>query len=38
VLHTAGTHNASILLPGLGEADAVAMREVIREKIARAGA
>ena len=36
VLHTAGTHNASILLPGLGEHDAVAMREVIREKIAAA--
>ena len=38
VLHTAGTHNASILLPGLGEEDAVAMRETIRETIARAGA
>ena len=38
VLHTAGTHNASIHLPGLGEADALAMRETIREKIARAGA
>ena len=38
VLHTAGTHNASILLPGLGEGDALAMRETIREKIARAAA
>lgn len=38
VLHTAGTHNASILLPGLAEDDAAAMRETIREKIARAGA
>jgi membrane protein YdbS with pleckstrin-like domain len=38
VLHTAGTHNASILLPGLGEDDALAMRETVREKIARAGA
>ena len=38
VLHTAGTHNASILLPGLGEDDALAMRETIRETIARAGA
>lgn len=38
VLHTAGTHNASIQLSGLGEADALAMRETIREKIARAGA
>ena len=36
VLHTAGTHNASILLPGLGEEQAVAMRETIREKIAAA--
>lgn len=38
VLHTAGTHNASIQLSGLGEEDALAMRETIREKIARAGA
>ena len=34
-LHTAGTHNATITLPGLGEADALAMREAIREKIRR---
>jgi hypothetical protein len=38
VLHTAGTHNASITIPGLGEGDALAMRETIREKIAAAGA
>ncbi len=36
VLHTAGTHNSSVLLPGLGEERAVAMRETIREKIAAA--
>jgi len=35
VLHTAGTHNASVSLPGLGETDAMEMREVIREKIRR---
>jgi uncharacterized protein len=29
VLHTAGTHNASVALPGLARADAVAMRETI---------
>ena len=38
VLHTAGTHNASIRISGLGEDDALAMRETIRETIARAGA
>jgi membrane protein YdbS with pleckstrin-like domain len=38
VLHTAGTHNASIHLPGLGEPDAVAMRETIRGRIAAAQA
>jgi membrane protein YdbS with pleckstrin-like domain len=38
VLHTAGTHNASIRLPGLGEEDAVAMREAIRDRIAAAQA
>ena len=38
VLHTAGTHNASIQISGLGEGDALAMRETIRETIARAGA
>jgi hypothetical protein len=37
VLHTAGTHNASIHLSGLGEDDALAMRETIRESIARVG-
>lgn len=36
VLHTAGTHNSSIHLPGLGVKEALAMREVIRETIARA--
>lgn len=35
VLHTAGTHNSSIKLPGLAEQDALAMREAIREKIRR---
>jgi len=35
VLHTAGTHNASVSLPGLAEADALEMREAIREKIRR---
>jgi len=34
-LHTAGTHNATITLPGLAEEDALAMRETIREKIRR---
>jgi membrane protein YdbS with pleckstrin-like domain len=38
VVHTAGTHNASIHLSGLGEEDALAMRETIRETIARAAA
>ena len=33
VLHTAGTHNASVSLPGLAEQDAVDMREAIRAKI-----
>jgi membrane protein YdbS with pleckstrin-like domain len=32
-LHTAGTHNATIMLAGLGEEDALAMREAIRAKI-----
>jgi membrane protein YdbS with pleckstrin-like domain len=36
VLHTAGTHNSSVLLPGLAEPDALAMRETIREAVARA--
>jgi hypothetical protein len=35
VLHTAGTHNASVSLPGLAEEDALAMREAIRAKIRR---
>jgi len=35
VLHTAGTHNASVSLPGLAHADAVAMREDIRAHVKR---
>jgi membrane protein YdbS with pleckstrin-like domain len=35
VVHTAGTHNASVSLPGLGEADALVLREAIRDKIRR---
>ena len=35
VLHTAGTHNSSVALPGLLDADAQAMREVIRSHITR---
>ena len=35
VVHTAGTHNASVLLPGLAQEDALRMREAIREKIRR---
>ena len=35
VLHTAGTHNASVTLPGLAHADAVAMREDIRAHVKR---
>lgn len=35
VLHTAGTHNSSVTLPGLLDEDALAMREVIRSHIAR---
>ncbi len=35
VVHTAGTHNASVSLPGLGADDALAMRETIRDKIRR---
>ncbi len=34
-LHTAGTHNASVSLPGLLNADALAMRETIRAHIKR---
>ena len=33
VLHTAETHNASVALPGLAHADAVAMRENIRAHV-----
>src|SRR5690606_40691189 len=35
VLHTAGTHSASVALPGLGHDDAVAMREEIRAHVKR---
>ena len=35
VVHTAGTHNASVSLSGLGEDDALRMREAIRDKIRR---
>ncbi len=35
VVHTAGTHNASVGLPGLKREDAVAMREAIRAHIRR---
>ena len=34
-LHTAGSHNASVHLPGLANEDAVAMRESIRGHIKR---
>ena len=34
-LHTAGSHNASVSLPGLGHELAVQMREEIREHIKR---
>ncbi len=34
-VHTAGTHNASVHLPGLAHQDAVAMRETIRAHIRR---
>ena len=34
-VHTAGTHNASVALPGLAEPDAAAMREAIRAHIKR---
>ena len=34
-VHTAGTHNASVHLPGLANADAMAMREEIRAHIKR---
>ena len=35
VLHTAGTHNAAVSLPGLGHGDAMAMREEIRAHVKR---
>jgi membrane protein YdbS with pleckstrin-like domain len=34
-LHTAGSHNASVLLPGLKHELAIEMREAIRERIKR---
>jgi membrane protein YdbS with pleckstrin-like domain len=34
-VHTAGTHNASVSLPGLAEPDAAAMREAIAKHIKR---
>lgn len=36
ILHTAGTHNASVALPGLAHGDALAMRETIGAHIKRA--
>ena len=35
VVHTAGNHNASVSLPGLGHADAMAIREEIRAHVKR---
>ena len=35
ILHTAGTHNSSVVLPGLKHEDALAMREEIRARIKR---
>jgi len=35
ILHTAGNHNASVRLPGLGHGDALAMREQIRAHVKR---
>ena len=35
VLHTAGNHNSAVALPGLGHADAMAMREEIRAHVKR---
>ncbi len=35
ILHTAGTHNSSVTLPGLAHADAVSMREEIRAHVKR---
>jgi uncharacterized protein len=36
--HTAGTHGSTIVLPGLPHADALALRETIRDYIKRANA
>jgi hypothetical protein len=36
VVHTAGNHNAAVALPGLRQADALAMREAIRNHIRKA--
>lgn len=35
ILHTAGTHNASVTLPGLAHDDAITMREAIRAHVKR---
>jgi membrane protein YdbS with pleckstrin-like domain len=35
VLHTAGNHNASVSLPGLGQGQAAAMREELRVHVTR---
>lgn len=35
ILHTAGTHNASVTLPGLAHQDAMNMREEIRAHVKR---
>ena len=35
IVRTAGTHNASVSVPGVAHADALAMREAIREAIRR---
>ncbi|MGB3795444.1 MAG: PH domain-containing protein [Alteraurantiacibacter sp.] len=35
ILHTAGTHNSSVTLPGLAHDDAMAMREDIRAHVKR---
>ncbi|MFB0611804.1 PH domain-containing protein [Aurantiacibacter poecillastricola] len=35
ILHTAGTHNASVTLPGLAHADAISIREAIRAHVKR---
>ena len=35
ILHTAGNHNASVALPGLGHEDALEMREEIRAHVKR---